>query len=69
MSAIWEYSQTMAQIENLDGQPYELYMFARKHGIALAAARVIISEHGANRIAADAAATDLISDLTTSRAT
>ncbi|MBU1336608.1 MAG: hypothetical protein ACK4G5_02535 [Devosia sp.] len=37
-------------------QPYELFMFARKHGLPLHAARAIIDEYGCDRAGADAAA-------------
>jgi hypothetical protein len=40
----------------LDAQPYELFMFAKKHGIALNRAREILALHGSDRIAADLAA-------------
>lgn len=37
-------------------QPYELFMFARKHGLPLHAARAIIDEYGCDRVSADTAA-------------
>lgn len=37
-------------------QPYELFMFARKHRLPVSRAREIIERHGADRAAADAAA-------------
>jgi hypothetical protein len=39
-----------------DGQPYELFMFRRKHGAGLDRAREIIALHGADRTASDRAA-------------
>lgn len=40
----------------IDGQPYELFMFARRHGIELELARAILNQHGADRAGSDAAA-------------
>ena len=37
-------------------QPYELFMFARKHRLPVSRAREIIERHGADRAGADAAA-------------
>jgi hypothetical protein len=37
-------------------QPYELFMFARKHRLPVSQARAIIARHGADRAEADAAA-------------
>lgn len=39
-----------------DGQPYELFVFARRHGINLEQARRIIARYGSDRPGADAAA-------------
>jgi hypothetical protein len=39
-----------------NGQPYELFMFAKKHGIGLDRAREILDLHGSDRGAADLAA-------------
>ena len=41
------------------GEPYELKYFAEKHGISLAEAERLISEHGNDRKALDAAAVRL----------
>jgi hypothetical protein len=38
------------------GQPYELFMFARKHGLTIAVARKILDEYGADRAGSDEAA-------------
>lgn len=38
------------------GQPYELFMFARKHKLPVRQARAIIERFGADRAGADAAA-------------
>ncbi|MET3901384.1 hypothetical protein ABIB57_005354 [Devosia sp. UYZn731] len=38
-------------------QPYELFTFARKHGLPLDSAREIVERFGADRAGADAAAT------------
>ena len=38
------------------GQPYELFVFARRHRIALERARFIIEQFGVDRPGADAAA-------------
>ena len=47
----------MTDIErNPAGQPYELFVFARRHRIALERARFIIEQFGADRPSADAAA-------------
>jgi hypothetical protein len=45
------------RLANPSSQPYELFMFARKHGLPLEQARMIIDEHGCDRAGADAAAT------------
>ena len=47
-----------------DRQPYELFMFAKKHGIGLDRAREILELHGSDRSSADlAAAVKLPPDL------
>lgn len=42
--------------QKLAEQPYELFMFARKHGLPISAAREILADHGADRDACDRAA-------------
>lgn len=37
-------------------QPYELFMFARKHGLTVSQAREILDRYGSDRDGADAAA-------------
>jgi hypothetical protein len=44
---------------NSEGQAYELFMFARKHGISIADARDILDKFGADREGADKAAKTL----------
>ena len=39
-----------------EGQPYELFMFAQKHGIPVVQAREILDRFGADRDGADRAA-------------
>lgn len=46
----------MTATKSAYGQPYELFMFARKHGIAVPDAREILDRCGADRDGADAAA-------------
>ena len=39
-----------------EGQPYELFTFARRHRISVTLARRIIEQYGSDRAGADAAA-------------
>jgi hypothetical protein len=42
------------------GQPYELFMFARKHGLTVSQARKIVDRYGSDRAGADGAATAVV---------
>lgn len=42
------------------GQPYELYAFARKHGLTVDRARTIIEKHGNDRPRSDEAAKEFL---------
>ena len=47
----------MTECQNIVGrQPYEPFVFARRHAISIDTARAIIKLHGTNREASDAAA-------------
>ena len=48
---------TMIQSAQKAAQPYELYMFARKHGLTVSQAREILDRYGSDRAGADEAAT------------
>ncbi|MDB5535265.1 MAG: hypothetical protein JWQ65_140 [Devosia sp.] len=52
-------SSRMKNEPETGGQPYEPFMFARKHGLSIDEARKILDEYGGDRAGSDAAATAL----------
>lgn len=52
-------SSRMKNKPETGGQPYEPFMFARKHGLSIDEARKILDEYGGDRAGSDAAATAL----------
>lgn len=54
----WRAMRTFCMTENTidPAQPYELFMFSRKHALTVSQAREIVDRYGSDRAGADAAA-------------